>query len=161
MHVEWTLRALNAGKNVLCEKPFSRRADEVEQAFDLAHQRGLVLTEGFMWRHHPQTRTLTGLLSAGAVGRLRMLRASFSFQLAAIHGAEDARWHRELDGGALMDVGCYCVNAFRLLAGEPERVYAEQVAEVGGVDVLFAATLRFSDGVVASFDCGFVVPYRD
>jgi D-xylose 1-dehydrogenase (NADP+, D-xylono-1,5-lactone-forming) len=161
MHVEWTLRALAARKHVLCEKPFSRRAHEVEEAFGLADQEGLVLSEGFMWRHHPQTATLTRLVAEGAIGRLRMIRAAFSFQLAAVHGAGDARFSPALEGGCLMDVGCYCVNAIRFLGGEPERVLAEQLVGSSGVDVCFAAVLRLPDDVVAHFDCGFVVPYRD
>ena len=161
LHVEWTLRALDAGKHVLCEKPFSRRAADVEQAFDVADRAGLVLSEGFMWRHHPQTQRLSALVADGAVGRLRIVRAAFSFQLAAVHGVDDTRFRPEQDGGALMDVGCYCVNACRLLAGEPERVFAEQVVGETGVDVSFTASLRFPGGVLAHFDCGFVVPYRD
>jgi D-xylose 1-dehydrogenase (NADP+, D-xylono-1,5-lactone-forming) len=161
LHVEWTLRALAARKHVLCEKPFSSRATDAEQAFDLADREGLVLSEGFMWRHHPQTTTLARLVAEGAIGQLRMIRAAFSFQLAAVHGADDARLRPELCGGSLMDVGCYCLNALRLLAGEPERVYAEQVVGESGVDVCFAATLRFPGDVVGHFDCGFVIPYRD
>src|SRR3954469_19471735 len=79
LHIEWTLRALEAGKHVLCEKPMSRRAAEVEQAFDRAEAAGLVLSEGFMWRHHPQTRKLTELLAEGAIGPLRLVRVAFSF----------------------------------------------------------------------------------
>jgi D-xylose 1-dehydrogenase (NADP+, D-xylono-1,5-lactone-forming) len=159
MHVEWTLRALDHGKHVLCEKPFSRRSSDVERAFDLAERNGLVLSEGFMWRHHPQARKLVEL--AGEIGPLRTIRAAFSFQLADVHGANDARFRPELDGGSLMDVGCYCVSALRLLAGEPERLYGEQVVGRSGVDVSFAATLRFPGDVLAHFDCGFVLPYRD
>jgi D-xylose 1-dehydrogenase (NADP+, D-xylono-1,5-lactone-forming) len=160
LHVEWTLQALAAGKHVLCEKPMSRRADAVEDAFELAERQGLVLSEGFMWRHHPQTATLVQLVAAGAVGRLRLVRAAFGFQLADVHGADDTRFRPELDGGSLMDVGCYCLSAIRLLAGAPERVYGEQVVGPSGVDVVFAATLRFADDVLAQFDCGFVLPYR-
>ena len=161
LHLDWTLRALDAGKHVLCEKPLTRRATEAEQAFDLAERSGLVLSEGFMWRHHPQAKALSALVADGAIGRLRMIRASFSFQCAAVHGEDDARFRPELDGGSLMDVGTYCVNAARLFAGEPERVHAEQIVGASGVDVCFAATLRFPDEVVAHFDCGFTVPYRD
>jgi xylose dehydrogenase (NAD/NADP) len=161
MHMEWTLRALAAGKHVLCEKPLSRRARDAEEAFDLAEQEGLILSEGFMWQHHPQTITLARLIAQGGIGRIRMIRAAFSFQLAAVHGADDTRFRPELEGGCLMDVGCYCVNAVRFLGGEPERVQAEQVVGPGGVDVCFAAALRLPDDVVAHFDCGFVVPYRD
>jgi predicted dehydrogenase len=161
LHVDWTLRALAAGKHVLCEKPLARRAADAERAFAAADEAGLILSEGFMWRHHPQTRKLTALVAEGVVGRLRLIRAAFSFQLAAVHGPDDARFRPELDGGSLMDVGCYCVSAIRLLAGEPERVRAEQVVGASGVDVCFAATMRFAGDVVAHFDCGFVLPYRD
>jgi predicted dehydrogenase len=160
MHVEWTLRALEAGKHVLCEKPFSRRPEDVERAFDLADSAGLVLSEGFMYRHHPQTAKLGQLVADGVVGRLRLVRAAFSFPLASTHGADDARFRSDLDGGALMDVGCYCINAIRFLAGEPERVSAEQVVGPSGVDVVFTATLSCPDDVVAQFDCGFVLPRR-
>ena len=157
LHVPWTLRALEAGKHVLCEKPLSRRADDVEAAFDAAERAGLVLSEAFMWRHHPQTAALVRLVAEGAIGRLRVIRAAFSFSLTR---EGDVRLDPELDGGALMDVGCYCVSGIRLLAGEPERVHAEQVVGPTGVDVAFAATLRLPDDVLAHFDCGFVLPYR-
>ena len=160
LHVEWTMRALEAGKHVLCEKPFSRRPDEVQRAFDLADSKRLVLSEAFMWRHHPQTKRLAALANEGAVGRLRLVRAAFGFQLASVHGPGDARFDPELDGGALMDVGCYCVNAIRLLAGEPERVHGEQTVGDSGVDVCFAGTLRCAEDVLAQFDCSFVAPDR-
>ena len=160
LHVEWTMRALEMGKHVLCEKPFSRRAAEVERAFDRAEAAGLVLSEGFMWRHHPQTAKLAELVVAGAIGPLRLVRAAFSFPLGVERGPEDARFDPELDGGAMMDVGSYCVNAMRFLAGEPESVSAKQVVGPTGVDVVFAGTLRHADDVVSHFDCGFVVPRR-
>ena len=160
MHVPWTLRALAAGKHVLCEKPFSRRPDEVERAFDVAESGGLVLSEACMWRHHPQTVKLAELVVEGAIGRLRLVRAAFSFQLAAVHGADDARFDPDLDGGSLMDVGTYCVNAIRFVAGEPERVQGESVVGESGIDLCFAGTLRLPDDVLAHFDCGFVLPHR-
>jgi D-xylose 1-dehydrogenase (NADP+, D-xylono-1,5-lactone-forming) len=162
LHVPWTLRALEAGKHVLCEKPFSREPEQVERCFELADSKRLVLSEGFMWRHHPQTKKLATLAADGAVGRLRLVRAAFSFQAAATHGAGDTRFDPELAGGSLMDVGSYCVNAIRLLAGEPEpeRVQGEQVVGESGVDVCFAGILRCPGDVVAHFDCGFVLPYR-
>jgi xylose dehydrogenase (NAD/NADP) len=161
LHVEWTLRALEAGKHVLTEKPFSRRAAEVEAAFDVADRYELVLSEGFMWRHHPQTRALEDLLAGNAIGRLRLVRAAFSFPLATVHGPDDTRFDPQLAGGALMDVGCYCVNAIRAFGGEPVEVQAHQVVGETGVDVVFAASLRLSNNVLAHFDCGFVVPFRD
>jgi xylose dehydrogenase (NAD/NADP) len=160
MHVGWTLRALEAGKHVLCEKPFSRHPNEVEQAFDLAGSASLVLSEAFMWRYHPQTAKLVQLVADGAIGRLRVVRATFSFQLAAVHGADDARFDPDLDGGSLMDVGCYCLNAIRLLAGEPEGIQGQRVLGPSGVDVCFAGVLSFPDDRLGHFDCGFVLPSR-
>jgi D-xylose 1-dehydrogenase (NADP+, D-xylono-1,5-lactone-forming) len=160
MHVGWTLRALEAGKHVLCEKPFSRHPDEVEQAFDLADSAGLVLSEGFMWRHHPQTAKLVELVTDGAIGPLRVVRAAFSFQLAAVHGAGDARFDPDLDGGSLMDVGSYCLSAIRLLGGEPKRLQGQQVVGPSWVDVCFAASLALPDDRLGHFDCGFVLPSR-
>jgi xylose dehydrogenase (NAD/NADP) len=160
MHVEWTMRALEAGKHVLCEKPLSRHSAPVEQAFAYAETEGLVLCEGFMWRHHPQAAQLAKLIADGVVGPLRLVRVAFSFPLAIERGPEDARFSAELDGGAMMDLGCYCVNAIRFLAGEPESVSAKQVIGPTGVDVVFAGTLRHAGDVVSHFDCSFVVPRR-
>jgi xylose dehydrogenase (NAD/NADP) len=158
MHVEWSIRALEAGKHVLCEKPLSRRTADVERAFDVAERAGLVLSEAFMYRHHPQTRRLRELIDGGAIGTLQAVRAAFSFFLA---NSEDIRLSKDLEGGALMDVGCYCVNSCRFVAGEPERVYGEQLVGPSGVDVRFHGTLRFPSGVVGQFHCGLVLPTRD
>jgi D-xylose 1-dehydrogenase (NADP+, D-xylono-1,5-lactone-forming) len=160
LHVEWTLRALEAGKHVLVEKPFSRRPAEVERAFDAAEAAGLVLSEGFMWRHHPQTQRLVELIGSGVAGRVRVVRTAFAFDLAAERGTGDTRFDPALDGGALMDVGCYCISGLRLVAGEPERARGEQAVGPSGVDVVFTGALAFADGVVGHFDCGFIVPRR-
>lgn len=157
LHVEWTLRALEAGKHVLVEKPFTPRAEEAERCFDLAERHGLVLSEGFMWRHHPQADRLAHLVRDGAIGELRLVRATFSFQLGL---PGDVRWEPALDGGALLDVGTYCMSAARLLAGEPERVSGESVKSTSGVDSRFVGQARFPGGVLASFDCGFDLPTR-
>jgi predicted dehydrogenase len=114
--------------------------------------------EAFMWRHNPQTQKLTELIADGAIGRLRLLRASFSF---AATDAADVRLLTRLDGGSLMDVGSYCVSATRLLGGEPERVSAEQALGGDGVDVVFAATMRHAGDVVSHFDSGLALDARD
>jgi predicted dehydrogenase len=155
MHVEWTLKALEAGKHVLCEKPMSRRAAEVERAFDAAARVGRILSEGFMYRHHPQSRQAKELVEAGEIGELRVLRASFGFTLGR---AGDVRLSADLDGGSLMDVGCYCVSGTRLFAGEPEIAIGRQVVGPSGVDVRFTGTLVFPGDLLAHFDCGFDVP---
>ena len=154
MHVEWSIRALEAGKHVLCEKPLSRNPDDVERAFDAAEQAGRLLMEAFMYRHNPQTKRLVELVEGGAIGRLRLVRAAFSFPLA---DTRNVRLNADLEGGGLMDVGCYCVSGARLLAGEPESVFGEQVAAQSGVDELFTGTLRFPGGVLAEIDCGLVL----
>ncbi len=158
MHLEWTERALRAGKHVLCEKPLARHPEPVAAAFDLAEREGLVLMEAFMYRHNPQTRRLQELVGAGAIGRLRLIRGTFSFFAA---DPDNVRLAADLDGGALMDVGCYCVHAARMLAGEPEHVTAQQALGGHGVDVVFAATMAFADDVIAHFDSGLALPERD
>src|SRR5271166_5588213 len=156
LHVEWSVRALEAGRHVLCEKPLSRRPAELVRAFDVAERRGLVLAEGFMWRHHPQAHRLLELL--GEVGELRLIRTSFSFLL---ENAADVRLRASLDGGALMDLGCYCLSAARLLAGEPLVVSAQQVRGGDAVDMRLTGLLRFAHDVLATIDCGFDLASRD
>jgi xylose dehydrogenase (NAD/NADP) len=158
LHVEWSVRALEAGKHVLCEKPLSRRPSEVDRAFDVAEHQGRLLMEAFMYRHNPQTRRLTQLIADGAIGRMRMIRAAFGF---VTNDPANVRLIAGLDGGGLMDVGCYCVSAARLLAGEPERVSAEQVLGGDGVDVAFTATMRHPDDVLSHFDAGLALASRD
>ena len=158
LHVEWSIRSVEAGKHVLCEKPFDRRAGEVERAFDAAEAAGRLLSEAFMYRHNPQTRRLRELLEEGVVGNVRLVRSAFCFKLEQLG---NVRLAANLDGGALMDVGCYCVSGSRLVAGEPETVYGQQVVGASGVDVLFAGAMRFPGDVVAQFDAGFVSPDRD
>ena len=158
LHVPWSIRALEADKHVLCEKPMSRRPEEVEAAFDVAQREGRVLAEAFMWRHHPQLRRARELMAEGAVGRLALVRAAFSF----VATEPDIRLRADLDGGGLMDVGCYCVSGCRAIAAaEPERVYAEQVVGGEGVDVALVATLRFPGDVLGLIDCGLALAARD
>jgi xylose dehydrogenase (NAD/NADP) len=160
MHIEWTERALRAGKHVLCEKPLSRRAADVEAAFDVAESADRLLMEAFMWRHNPQTDRVVELVAEGAIGRPRLVRAAFSFAIGAGDQA-NVRLSAGLDGGALMDVGSYCVSAARLLAGEPEAVSGHQLIGGDGVDVAFAGSMRFGSGMLAHFDAGIALADRD
>jgi predicted dehydrogenase len=157
LHVEWSIRALEAGKHVLSEKPLSVDPAEVERAFDAAERAGRLLMEGFMWRQQPQAKRLTELARDGTIGDVRLVRAQFSFTLTR---DDDVRWQADLGGGALLDVGCYCVNALRLVAGEPLIVFAQQVLAPGGADVRTTAAMRFAGGALGHFDCGFDVPMR-
>ena len=158
LHIPWTVRALEAGKHVLCEKPLSRHPADVERAFDVADREGRLLMEAFMYRHNPQTHRLVALVAENAIGQLRLIRGAFSF---VARDPADVRLSRELDGGALMDVGSYCVNAARLLAGEPERVTGVRVLGGRGVDVVFAGAMGFADDVTAHFDAGLALATRD
>ena len=158
LHVEWSIRALEAGKHVLCEKPFDRRPDEVERAFGAAERAGRLLSEAFMYRHNPQTHRLSELVRDGAIGELRVIRSAFSF---SVLDPRNVRLVPELDGGSLMDVGCYCVSGSRLLAGEPVTVYGQRYVGPTGTDWVFAGTLTFPGDVLALFDCGTCLPNRD
>jgi predicted dehydrogenase len=155
-HVEWSVRALAAGKHVLCEKPLARDADAARSAFDAAARAGRVLAEALMWRHHPQVATARRMLADGAIGELRLVRASASSVLLSFRDPGDIRLQPELDGGALMDAGCYCVSGLRTLAGaEPVRVQADRVVGRFGVDMRLSALLRFPGDVLGVMDCGF------
>jgi D-xylose 1-dehydrogenase (NADP+, D-xylono-1,5-lactone-forming) len=158
LHVEWSMRALEAGKHVLCEKSLDWRPEEVERVFDAAERLDLVLMEAFMYRHHPQTKQIADLVLSGAIGELRAVRASFGFTL---DDPTNVRLVPELGGGALLDVGCYCVSIARLVAGEPELVSGHAVNGPTGVDLRFTGTLVFPRDVHAHFDCGFDTPRRD
>ena len=158
MHAEWSVKALEAGKNVLCEKPFTRHPEEVDAAFDTAERTGRLLAEAFMYRHNPQTRRLVELVSTGAIGELRLVRSTFSYPL---YDTGNIRLSTELEGGALMDVGCYCVSGSRLLGGEPVAVHGDAWYGPTGTDWVFAGVLRFPNGVLATFDCGTALPNRD
>jgi predicted dehydrogenase len=158
LHVEWSLKALGAGKHVLCEKPFSRHPEEVEEAFDVAERTGRLLSEAFMYRHNPQTSRLVELVREGTIGELRVVRSSFSYSL---YDADNIRLRTDVEGGSLMDVGCYCVSGSRLLAGDPEVVFGQSYTGPTGTDWVFAGTMRFPGDVIAQFDCGTCLPERD
>jgi len=158
LHCEWSIRALEAGKHVLCEKPMSSSIAEVEQAFAVAERTGLHLTEAFMYRHHPQAERLAALVAEGAIGALRVIRSTFSYGL---FDESNIRLRTDVDGGSLMDVGCYCVSGSRLLAGEPEAVFGRAFIGPTGTDWAFTGSLRFRGDVFALFDCATCLPNRD
>jgi xylose dehydrogenase (NAD/NADP) len=152
LHHEWSMRALASGKHVVCEKPYSRRPEHVEEAWNEAERRGLVLTEGFMWRHGAQTRLLRELLAR--VGELHTVHVTFTARLTR---SDDPRWVRELGGGALLDVGCYCVSAARLVVGREPEAAEGRAYPHGEVDGRFDGTLFFGE-VTATFACSLVSP---
>jgi D-xylose 1-dehydrogenase (NADP+, D-xylono-1,5-lactone-forming) len=158
LHCEWSIKAMEAGKHVLCEKPMSRHPEEVAAAFDAADRTGMLLTEAFMYRHNPQTKKLKELVDGGTIGELRLIRSTFSYSL---YDESNIRLRTDVEGGALMDVGCYCVSGSRLLGGEPTSVKANAWYGPTGTDWVFTGVLGFEDDVLATFDCGTALPERD
>lgn len=158
LHHEWTMRALQAGKHVLCEKPYCRWPAEVEAAFASAQDLGLVLSEAFMFRYHPQIVRLAELvLDEGVIGEVQLIASSFSWPTEK---ADDIRLDASLGGGALLDVGVYCISVGRLLAGEPRSVTAQQATDATGVDGAFVATMEFASSAMSHFDCAIHLPDR-
>jgi predicted dehydrogenase len=156
LHHEWTLRALAAGKHVLCEKPLAANVAQAEDMFAAAHAHGRVLMEGFMYRSHPLTHAVQRRIAEGAIGRLCVLRLSFVFAAAKVTGS--IKFSTELAGGSIMDVGCYCVSYARLLAeAEPVSTTAAAHLHESGVDDYAVGTLEFPGGTLANFACGMTV----
>lgn len=156
LHHEWTIRALKAGKHVLCEKPFAVTSAEAAEMFQAAEKVNRRVMEAFMYRTHPLTHAVLDAVRGRAIGELRLIRTSFCYRSSKIEG--NIRFNKALAGGGLMDVGCYCVDFSRLVAGcEPSHVHAVGRLHESGVDDAVAGTLRFPNGVMASFTCGMTV----
>lgn len=156
MHHEWTIKALRAGKHVLCEKPIACGEAEAREMFDTARQQGRLLVEAFMYRSHTQTRAVLDELERDTIGRVKLIRASFCYSTKKIGG--NVRFSPELAGGALMDIGCYCVDLARLITGaDPVSVRCIGRRHVTGVDEYVCGTLGYDNGVLASFCCGMTV----
>jgi predicted dehydrogenase len=158
LHAEWTVRALDAGKHVLCEKPLALSVEEVNGIERAARRAGRVAAEAFMYRHHPLTQAVQNAIREGAVGELRLIRGAFTFPLTR---AGDVRFDPALGGGSLWDVGCYPVSYACLLAGgPPSEVCGWQETHDSGVDIAFSGMMRFPGQLMAQFDCGFRSAFR-
>lgn len=158
LHVEWTVRALQAGKHVLCEKPLALSTADVDRVAEASRAAGRLAAEAFMYRHHPQTRRVRELLASGRIGVPRLVKGAFTFNLTA---PADVRLDPSLGGGSLWDVGCYPVSYARtVLAEAPDRACGWQVLGPTGVDLAFVGQLHFPSGALAQFDCGFQAPFR-
>ena len=158
LHAEWSIRAAEAGKHVLCEKPLALSLDEVDQIMAAAKKHNVVITEAFMYKHHPQTLKVLELIEQEAIGDLLLIKGAFTFNLDR---PDDVRWVPEWGGGSIWDVGCYPISFSRLVAdAEPVEVFGWQVTGSTGIDVVFSGQMRFAGGLLAQFDCGFRAPYR-
>ncbi len=158
LHAEWSIKALDAGKHVLCEKPLAITLEQVDAMTAAATRSGKVLAEAFMYRHHPQTLKVKELVDSGALGRLQLIKAAFTF---TIQREGDIRLDKEMGGGSIWDVGCYPIGYSRTLAGaEAVEVFGQQVEGPAGIDETFVGQLRFPNDIFAEFDCGFKSPSR-
>ncbi len=159
LHCEWTIRALERGKHVLCEKPLGLTQAECEEMSAVAEASGVHLMEAFMYRFHPQTAKALEIVGSGALGDVETIRSTFTFRLTR---PDNIRWSADLGGGALMDVGCYCVNVSRTIAGA-EPVEAQAFADWAdtGVDRRLVGTLLFEGGTIAQFDCSLSLERRE
>ncbi len=159
LHGEWTMKAADRGKHILCEKPLAPTAREARQVVDYCAASDVRLMDGFMWPHHPRTAKLWELLAGGGLGEVRQVIGSFTFHMASLQ-TQNIRLQADLAGGSLLDLGCYPVFAIRWAFGaEPVRVFAT-AQFMRGVDVSMNAILWLADGRMASFDCGFTMPHR-
>jgi len=153
LHAEWTIKAAQAGKHVLCEKPIAVTAEQVDAMAAAAQKAGVVVAEAFMYRHHLQTIKVKELVESGAIGKLRLVRGSFTYNLT---NDLDVRLNPALDGGSIWDVGCYPISYARCVIGaEPVEVFGWQVTGPTGVDVTFVGQMRFAGDVIAQFDSSF------
>jgi predicted dehydrogenase len=159
MHREWTIKAAQAGKHILCEKPLALNADECIEMEAVARNARVLLMEAFMYRFHPRMERIIHLVQNGLLGELRHIQSAFTFRLTR---PNNIRLMPELGGGALMDVGCYCVNVSRTIAAaEPLEVQAYARWADSGVDEQLCGTLRFANGLCAQFDCALTLERRE
>ena len=158
LHAEWTIKAVEAGKHVLCEKPLALSVDEVDAIKTAAQNHGRVVAEAFMYRHHPQTLQVKEIVKSGSLGTLKLIRGSFSFVLTR---EGDVRLNPEWGGGSIWDVGCYPISYSRTVVGEnPLEVFGWQVTGRTGIDNTFVGQMRFKGDVQAQFDSSFDIPFH-
>jgi D-xylose 1-dehydrogenase (NADP+, D-xylono-1,5-lactone-forming) len=158
LHAEWTIKALEAGKHVLCEKPFALTLAEVDAMSEAAQRTGKALAEAFMYRTHPQTFKVKEIIDSGKIGKILLVKSGFTF---TFNRPGNYRLDPAFGGGALWDIGCYPVSYARTMLGlEPLEVFGWQATGESGIDESFSGQMRFPGDVHAQFDCGFRGPFR-
>ena len=156
MHAEWTIKAVEAGKHVLCEKPIALNVEDVDAIAAAAQKHGRVVAEAFMYRHHPQTLKVQEMVQSGSLGTLRLVRGSFTYTMTR---EGNIRSNPEMGGGSTWDVGCYPISYMRTVIGaEPLEVFGWQVIGPTGIDDSFFGQLRFAEDIYGQFDSSFVMP---
>ena len=158
LHAEWTIKAAQAGKHVLCEKPLALSVEEVDAMITATEKSGTVLIEAFMYRFHARTLHIKEMINTGVIGDVHHIKGAFTFPL---NRPGDVRWDADMGGGSLWDVGCYPLNFSRYLLGtEPIHVYGHSVNGDSGIDLSFTAQLLFPGDISVQFDCGFRSQFR-
>ena len=154
LHAEWSIRAVKAGKHVLCEKPLATSLSDVDAMQAASLETGKIIAEAFMYRHHPQTIQVKEMIAAGMIDKVQLLRGAFAYQATR---PADVRMEPTLGGGSIWDVGCYPISYFRYLVGaEPEEVFGWQSLGPTGIDLQFTGQLRFPGEIYAHFHSSFI-----
>ena len=159
LHRTWTLKALEANKHVLCEKPFACNATEATEMANVASAAGLLLMEAMMYRFHPRNQIIRYMVTSGKIGTVTLVRSSFCYPMdeEILTRGNNARLQGETGGGALLDVGCYCVSVARWFMGvEPAAVQAQAVYHANGVDMHLVGSLRFAENGLATIEASFI-----
>ncbi|MFD2610940.1 Gfo/Idh/MocA family protein [Paenibacillus gansuensis] len=162
LHMEWSIRAMEAGKHVLCEKPIALNEAEAQRMADVSRRTGKHLAEAFMYRHHPRYERIAEIIRSGEIGELRAIHSAFTFNNAG--DKTNVRYRKEWGGGSLYDVGCYPLSAARLLLGtEPEAatVHALLSPEHDHVDMMASGVVEFPGSIALTFDCGMWAAFRN
>jgi predicted dehydrogenase len=158
LHADWTIKAIQAGKHVLCEKPLALTAAEVDAISEAGAKYGKVVQEAFMYRTHAQSKKVKQIVESGILGKVHLIHGSFTFIMT---NPDDYRWNPEMGGGGLWDIGCYPLSFIRMvLSAEPIEVFGMEQKSPSGVDEIFAAQMRFPKEVYAQFDCSIKLPYH-
>lgn len=162
LHCEWTLRAAEAGKHILCEKPLALNADQAEEMAAAAAKAGVHLAEAFMYRHHPRYDQIREVIASGEIGDVRGIHSTFTFNNSAADG--NVRFRKDWGGGSLYDIGCYSISAARMLLGkEPTAatVIAMFSPQHDGVDMMASGLLEFDGQIGVTFDSGMWAAFRN
>lgn len=162
LHKEWAIRAAEAGKHILCEKPLALNAHEAAEMAEAADKSGVLLSEAFMYRYHPRYAQIRDLIASGAIGEIRGIRSAFTFSNPNDSG--NVRFRKDWGGGSIYDVGCYPINAARLLLGqEPEAVTVNAFfsPQHDNVDMMASGLIEFGGNVSLTFDCGMWAAFRN
>jgi predicted dehydrogenase len=158
LHTEWSIKAVEAGKHVLCEKPLALSLADVDAMTAAAGRTGKIISEAFAYRAHPHMLKIKEIMDGGKLGKIKMVHGSFTFVMTK---QDDIRWDPAMGGGGLWDIGCYPLSFTRTVLGtEPLEVYGWQVTSPSGVDEVFAGQLRFPGDIYFQLDCSFKIPFH-